>query len=188
MNVYENCPEIQNERFLVRLIDKQDCDDLLKVYSDPKAVPLFNSDNCHGDDFCYRTPERMMQAIEFWIYSYNNGYFVRWSIIDRQTGEAVGTIELFQRESLDGEAATGLLRLDLRSDYEKADAIENLLGLITEPAYDWFNCTSITTKAAPQAAVRRAVLAKLGFVESKECLRGDNGTCYGHYFVSDKHA
>lgn len=95
MNVYENCPEIQNERFLVRLIDKQDCDDLLKVYSDPKAVPLFNSDNCHGDNFCYRTPERMMQAIEFWIYSYNNGYFVRWSIIDRQRGRPLAPLSCF---------------------------------------------------------------------------------------------
>ena len=59
MNLYQDCPEVKNERFLLRLAGEQDCEDLLKVYSDVKAVPLFNSDNCHGDDFYYTTLERM---------------------------------------------------------------------------------------------------------------------------------
>ena len=69
MNVYENCPVLESERFLLRLVQKEDCKDLLKVYSDRQAIPLFNSDNCHGDLFDYQTEERMMQAIDFWIFS-----------------------------------------------------------------------------------------------------------------------
>ena len=59
MHIYQDCPEVKTERFLLRLTGEQDCEDLLKVYSDVKAVPLFNSDNCHGDDFYYTTLERM---------------------------------------------------------------------------------------------------------------------------------
>ncbi len=188
MNVYENCPVLENESFLLRIVDKQDCAELLKVYSDHEAVPLFNSDNCNGDDFFYETADRMERAIDFWIFSYRHRYFVRWSIIDRKSGEAIGTIELFRRDSEDAFTNTGLLRLDLRSDYEQADAIESILSLIIEPAYELFDCISISTKAVPQAAVRRAVLVKMGFEESMDALTGHDGTQYGSYFVRRKYA
>ena len=45
MNIYEQCPEFESERFLFRLFQNEDCDDLLKVYSDKNALPFFNSDN-----------------------------------------------------------------------------------------------------------------------------------------------
>ena len=37
------------------MTNKEDKADLLKVYSDEKSVPFFNSDNCGGDDFYYTT-------------------------------------------------------------------------------------------------------------------------------------
>ena len=44
MNIYKTCPDVHNERFRLRLVTQEDCEDLLKVYSDVKAVPLFNGD------------------------------------------------------------------------------------------------------------------------------------------------
>lgn len=66
MNIYEDCPVIQNEKYLLRLVTDDDLSDLLKVYSDVNAVQFFNGDNCHGDDFHYTTVERMRQALDFW--------------------------------------------------------------------------------------------------------------------------
>ena len=43
------------------MVKLEDCDDLLEVYSDEAAVPLFNNDNCKGDDFHYKTKERMLR-------------------------------------------------------------------------------------------------------------------------------
>lgn len=188
MNVYEKCPVVQNERFQLRPVKKEDCVDLLRVYSDPKAVAFFNSDNCHGDDFHYQTAERMAQAVDFWVDSYAHEYFVRWSIQDLQKKEIVGTIELFHRDAEDAFTNTGLLRLDLRSDYEQEDAIFSILSLIVNPAYEWFDCASITTKAVAQAQARRAALARMGFEKSSEKLIGHDGTAYGDYFVCRKNA
>lgn len=53
-DVYEFCPEFENDKFLLRLISEEDTNDLLRVYSDVKAVPFFNGDNCNGDDFSIR--------------------------------------------------------------------------------------------------------------------------------------
>lgn len=46
MSIYESCPVLENEKFMLRLFQEEDCDDLLKVYSDKNALPFFNSDNC----------------------------------------------------------------------------------------------------------------------------------------------
>lgn len=188
MSVYENCPVLQDQRFLLRMVQREDLDDLLKVYSDPDAVPLFNSDNCHGDDFCYRTRERMAQAIDFWLFSYEHRYFVRWSVIDRRTEEAVGTVEVFRREAEDAFTDTALLRLDLRSDYEKAEVLESILSMMIDSACELFSCSTIATKAVPQARVRRDTLCRMGFQESSEMLKGHDGTEYRYYFVRSIYA
>ena len=188
MDVYENCPVIENERFVMRLTTHEDCRQLLKVYSDEKAVELFNSDNCNGDHFHYQTMERMKQAIDFWIFSYQNRYFVRWTIIDKQSAEGIGTVELFRREADDAFTDTALLRVDVRSDYERPQELECLFGALLVPACDYFGCRTITTKAAPKAAVRREMLQKMGFVESDMPLRGHGGEQYRHYFVYEKRA
>ena len=58
MDVYKNLPAFASAHFLLRGVTMADAEDLLKVYSDEKAVPFFNGDNCHGDDFHYTTLER----------------------------------------------------------------------------------------------------------------------------------
>ena len=185
-NVYEICPQFENEKYLLRLISQDDCTDLLKVYSDKKSVPFFNSDNCNGDDFYYTTMERMKQAIEFWIFSYDNRYFVRWTIIDKNTDEAIGTIELFHRDSDDCFDNCGLLRLDLRSDYEKSCEIENILSLIITPTFELFYCDKVVTKAISGAEERLRVLKDMGFVMAKEDMLGHDGAVYGEYYILKK--
>ena len=81
MDVYEICPQFASDRYLLRQTSMADREDLLKVYSDRKAVPIFNSDNCTGD-FYMTTPEDMANCIDFWLREYGQRYYVRWSIID----------------------------------------------------------------------------------------------------------
>lgn len=180
---YVTCPVFQNENYLLRLVESADAPDLLKVYSDETAVPLFNSDNCHGDDFHYTTLARMQSAVDFWMESYREKWFIRWVIVDKKTQKAVGTIELFHREAEDYFTDCGLLRLDLRSDYENTTAIHEILSLIVPPAYDLFHCHMIATKAVPSAAQRREALARLGFSASEEALVGSDGTRYTNYYA-----
>lgn len=185
-DVYEACPAMEGERYLLRPVSQEDCADLLKVYSDGKAVPLFNSDNCHGDDFHYTSLERMRSAMDFWRYSYEHRYFVRWAIVDKACGEVIGTIELFRREADDFFTDCGLMRLDLRSDYEKKEEIQRILTLILLQAYDLFACSMIATKAISEAEVRISALERLGFERSSEKLIGHDGAEYGDYFVRMK--
>ena len=186
MDVYKSCPSFENEKFLLRLTEKNDIHDLLKVYSDEKAVPLFNSDNCHGDDFHYTTLERMKQACAFWDEAYRSGWFVRWSIIDKATNEVVGTIEEFRRDADDHFTDCGLLRLDLRSDYEVAEKIASILSLISLPSLEMFGCSKVATKAIPSATERITALTNLGYTPSDKPLIGHDGTEYYSYYELKK--
>jgi len=121
-NVYLSCPEFENRQFNLRFISINDCDDLLKVYSDKKAVPLFNSDNC------------------------------------------------------------GLLRLDLRSDYETKANIIDILKLIIDKTYTLFECNMIATKALPIASERTKALKELDFSPTENKLIGHDGTEYSSYY------
>lgn len=183
VNVYKNCPNYENEYYMLRMTSKEDKSDLLKVYSDEKSVLFFNSDNCGGDDFHYTTEKRMEQAIEYWLWEYDRQGFVRWTIVSKATNEAIGTIEIFHREAEDYFTNCGLLRLDIRSDYETASEIVKILKLIIEPSYTLFHCDKIATKAIASATERISALKKLGFKHSEEKLIGHDGTEYDSYFV-----
>ncbi|MBD5426355.1 MAG: GNAT family N-acetyltransferase [Treponema sp.] len=183
MNIYTACPSFESDRYLLHPVQDNDAEALLLVYSDEKAVPLFNSDNCHGDDFHYMDLDRMRKAIDFWKQSYQNGQFVRWTLVDKTAGTAIGTVEGFRREAQDYFTDCALLRLDLRSDYETSQAIVQIFSLIAEPSFELFGCGKVAIKAIPAAQERIAAIGQLGFSASPEKLVGHDGTLYGDYFV-----
>lgn len=186
MDVYKQCPVLESDTYKLRLILSEDAQDLLKVYANEKSVPFFNGDNCNGDNFYYPTIERMKEAVNFWLYAYENGGFVRWSIIDKKINQVIGTIELFHREAEDYFNDCGLLRLDLREDYENKESIKEILSTIIESAYDLFNCRMIATKAPEYAKERRMALTELGFSLTQQKLVGHDGTEYGSYWERNK--
>lgn len=181
---YEKCPVYENENYLIRYIDISDARDLLLVYSDEKAVPFFNSDNCGGDDFHMTLLEHVQGAINAWQEEYQRKGFVRWSIIDKNIRHAIGTIELFNRQADDYFNDCGLLRLDLRSDYESKEIIFEILSLITQQAFELFDCRMIATKVPPFALQRKMAVEQLGFAASSEKLiGGHDGKVYTDYYV-----
>ncbi|MBA4687563.1 MAG: N-acetyltransferase [Candidatus Galacturonibacter soehngenii] len=186
VDVYDKCPILENKSFLLRFVELRDAMDMLKVYSDQLAVPFFNSDNCHGDTFHYVTIEQMKDAILFWIMEYERKGFVRWSIVDNEKNIVIGTIELFHRVAKDYFHACGLLRLDLRSDYENETSIFSILSLIIPQAFELFSCNKIATKAKEFAKERIHALTKMEFNLSDQSLIGYDKSRYKDYWVLHK--
>ena len=187
MNIYENSPILESDRFLIRLLEKEDVDDLLEVYSDKNALPFFNSDNCNGDNFYYPTKERMAEAVRFWIYSYENRWFARLCIIDKAAAKVIGTVEVCYRVSEDAFNDTGILRVDVRSDYETEDALGEIFALVTPQMYDMLGCGEIITKAPIYAVERMKAIQKCGFGKSPHMLiGGHDGYAYNGYWTVKK--
>ena len=183
MNIYHTCPTLESEKFIFRLFQDEDCDDLLKVYSDKNALPFFNSDNCDGDNFYYATKERMREAIGFWHMAYENGWFVRLSIVDKATTSVIGTVECCLRVSDDAFNQMGILRVDVGSDYEKEDYLYDIFSLITPKIEEMLGCKGVLTKAPIYAVDRMKAIQKAGFTKSEHLLIGKNGYPYDGYWT-----
>lgn len=186
-DVYNEIPNIEDERFLIRLVKESDADDLLKVYGDKRALPYFNSDNCNGDNFYYTTEGQMAEAIRYWLWEYENRCFVRFAILDKAQSNVVGTIELFKRKSEDYFNDFGILRLDVRAEYEECEELCNIMSLMLRHAYELFECKAVATKAPIYAVERIAALEKMGFVLSEKGLQGGHdGKVYDWYWVKSQ--
>ena len=186
-NIYEQCPVLENERWLMRFVKEEDSEDLLKVYSDKQALPFFNSDNCHGDNFYYAKKETMDAAIKFWLESYEGRWFVRLTIIDKRISQAIGTIEMFHRPSDDDFDGDGLFRLDVRSDYEKSEELQEILALFVPQAYELLDCEEIITKIPLYAVERIDAAKKSGFSRSDRFLvGGEDRYAYKDYWTIRK--
>ena len=183
MNIYEECPTLENDRFLLRLATKEDCDDLLEVYSDKNALPFFNSDNCHGDNFYYATKERMLEAIGFWDMSYENGWFVRLSIIEKHEQKVIGTVEVCLRVSEDEFNNMGILRVDVKSEYEKEEYLYDIFSLVTPHMENLLGCNGTITKAPIYAVERIKAVQRAGYRKAEHYLIGSDGFAYDGYWI-----
>lgn len=180
-NIYEKCPKYINKLITLRQTNLDDVQELLGCYSDEKAVPFFNSDNCHGDDFHYTTIERMRQAIDFWKFSYKSKYFVRWTVILNGTSEKIGSIEMFHRIADDEFNHYGILRIDLQSKFETQPIIDDILETVNDNFYKIFNVEAILTKAISNSTERIASLVKKGYQPTNRKFM-----IYNDYFVNKR--
>lgn len=184
--IYENCPTLENSNYYIRRTKVEDAADLVKVYSDKNALPFMNSDNCNGDNFYTPTVEKMRQRIEGWNWIYEHKEFVRFSIVDKKNNTAIGTIELFHRDAEDYFTNCGLLRIDVRSDYEETDILNEIITLISPKIYEWFDCAMIATKAPVYAINRVEALKQSGYTKTEEKFYGQDKTIYSDYWYLAK--
>ncbi len=182
MKLYEYLPVYENDGFLLRPVEKEDCSDLLEVYSDKNALPFFNSDNCDGDIFYYADENRMADAMKFWQTAYENQWFARWAIVDKTVSKTVGTIELCLRASDDVFNGAGILRIDVRSGYEREEPLYGIGSLIIPPAFALSECHELITKVPVYAVERASAMRRLGFRKSEHYLIGKTGYAYDGYW------
>ena len=160
-NPYKKCPVFETEHFIIRLVSVEDAEDLLMCYGDPKAQAFFNIDN-FPIDCRFQTVDEMLKYIQFWLREYSQEAYIRFSIVDKGTDKAIGTIEMF---GMVGKYKTdpGLLCIDIASDYESVPYLNEIFCVCIDNFYDLFEVSAIATKAIPEAVHRINVLNALGF-------------------------
>lgn len=166
-NPYEKCPIYETNSFILRLVQESDAEDLLECYSDCISTKFFNSDNCTSN-FIYHSLDEMNNCIQFWIQSYENQCFIRFSIIDKKINKAIGTIEFFAKEdTFENFGKVGVLRIDFVSKYELDTLITEILNVTKDNFYKVFKVNHIITKAIPEAEQRVMALRGSGYKELK---------------------
>jgi hypothetical protein len=81
----------------------------------------------------------------------------------------VGTIEVcpFLKYAVDGKRM-GILRIDLRSDYERQEILNELLDVLIKHVYEDFRIASLIMKIQKEAGERQKLIQEYQFVDAKE--------------------
>ena len=146
---------------------------------------------CHSRALTRESPDKAkrIKAIDFWLSSYMSKWFVRWSILDKRAQKAIGTIELFHRTANDFFNDAGILRVDVKSEYEKTQEIKAIVSPLLDRAFSLFDTNRIATKIPLYAIERKAAFESLGFAQSDEHLIGTiDGYAYKDYWILEKGA
>lgn len=178
MNPYRINLVYETKCLQLRLVTMEDAPDLLKCYSDPQAVEKMNSDLCTSD-FYMTTLEQMGDCIHFWLQEYEKQAYVRLSVIPKTLGQAVGTVELFGCDSPEF-GHTGILRMDLASEYEIPQIISELTALAIGSFMKDFDMERLYIKAG-HTPERAEVLCEYGFAPTDEFRTG-----LGYYVYAKK--
>lgn len=183
---YEDCPTVENSDYMIRFVEVSDAESLLPCYAHPTESVITNSFNCTMG-YNAHTIEQMRECIKGWQRFFKEKSFIRWSIVNKSNNNAVGTIELFNRYSIDFYDNCVILRLDLCDKYEEFDEINKILELIIPNVFSWFECEFVATKVDTSAIERIESLTMFGFKKSQHVLKCDNGVEYDGFWVLDKH-
>ena len=168
MDVFTVCPEYETDHFKIRKLEAGDVEGLFPCYSDPEAARYFNGDCC-GDDFYYTDKEKFRECVEYWLSRYEAQDFVRWSIQDKEKKFLIGTVEVCPslKYAVDGKMM-GILRIDLKSEYEYWTVLKELMDVLVCHIYEDFEVVSIIMKIQKDAAGRQKLLKEYQFVNAKE--------------------
>ena len=98
---------------------------------------MFYGDAMSNNIFASRhaTLEEMRKCIAVWLDEYRNKYYIRFSVIDKTTDKAIGTIEVFDNTGKDDS----YLHIDLSAPYEIQSCISELLTLADKALFKTFN-------------------------------------------------
>lgn len=168
MDAFIVCPTYETEHFMIRKLEREDSEELFSCYSDREAARFFNSDCC-GDDFYYTDKDKFRKCVEYWLSRYEEQDFVRWSIQGKKTQGLIGTIEVCPslKYAVDGKRM-GILRIDLRSDYERQEILNELLDVLIKHVYEDFQVASLIMKIQKDAGERQKLIREYQFVDAKE--------------------
>lgn len=94
---------------------------------------------------------------------------------------------MFHRSTNDNFNHVGVLRLDLKSEYETSEEIFTIMNLIVPPTFDLFECEEISTKVPVYAVERIEAMKRVGFKKSTKLLDGTmDGYAYKDYWTINR--
>ncbi len=179
VNPFDECPVYETEHFIFSHVHEKDAEDLLVCYCDPVTLSHMNNDNCNGEFRC-ASIDVMKNAIRLWRMEYERRTFLRWSVISKENGKAIGTIEIaplpWGKWFFGEETPIGILRVDLLSSYEQEANYAEIIRLMASKLANDFEVNQVIMKAPPDEPCKVSALVANRF-------QPDQGFSFDHYYV-----
>jgi len=156
-NPFDLCPEYETDQLLFTKVKSEDALELLEVYSDKTTIIHMNNDNC-GDVWQCHSIDVMNKGISSWNQAYEDMHFIRWTVRLKINRRVIGTIELApapsDRRFFYKECSTGILRVDLKSEYETKEIFSEIYRMTNTEMIEIFGIEKIITKCQKDESER----------------------------------
>lgn len=183
-NLFDKNPKCEDSKYRIRLIRKQDLEQLLVLYSNKENLKFVNVDDCNGDSFYYDNIAKMTKKYEFWRYAYKNKWFIRFTIYSKIEKKVIGTLELLKRKGYDSFENAIIIRLDLLLQYENKNVIKEILEMVENNLICNCSYSKIAIKSTDDMSERTSALIELNYKLSNRKLIGlEDNKEYKNYYV-----
>lgn len=145
MYLYKDSPILQDDKYFLLFNNATDVNDFIMAFNKAKnEFPLEDDDDNHYLAVVFK---RMEFALNSWEQAHQNGWYFRWTIVDKSIGDTVGIIEEIKRADSDESNKCIWLKIDFEKKYEKyyenIDEISHLLSLIVKQTFKFFICEKL---------------------------------------------
>ena len=161
---------------MLRQVREEDAEELLEFFrEDLVGWKFFDRANDMLDE--------MRKCIKSWLSAYANRTYIRFTAVDKTTGKAIGSIEIYdnihreKKWKLEAVRHGFVMHINLALPYETRESIGELLKLADDKFFRLFGFNHLLIRAVPGANERIAALLLFGY-EPFEWERGRE-----HYYV-----
>lgn len=152
---------IETERLILRQMTEDDTDDLLLIFSDPKAMKYFN--------VVFDRPRMEKWVAENLDHQKEHGFSLL-SVVLKETGEVIGDCGL-ETDTIEGEFTVGL-GFDFRHKYWNQGYATEAAQAVLKYGFDRLDLPKISDWIDPENAASQRVAEKAGMTVAKMVDRG----------------
>lgn len=159
------CPRLKNNRIRIRQLRLDDADKLLSCYQQQGKAPTYFNLDFSNETIPCQNKEQVKNLLKFYLSQSKSKKSVYWTVIDLFNNNSIGVISITPLEKNEDYKNVGLLRMDIKSEYETKEIISAILNM-TEQLYELFDLNTIISKAWLTSRHRINAMLENGFKES----------------------
>ncbi|MBZ9687400.1 GNAT family N-acetyltransferase [Clostridium estertheticum] len=151
---FDNFPQLESERFILREVKEQDYISLYEIYSDEDAVKY--------QPICtMNTIEQAEKSVQAFLQGFKNKKFIRWCIATKENDTVVGLITLHDFNICNSQAEIGFM---LNKKYWRQNTMGEVSPEIIKFAFEIIGLNRIEALIHPDNIASIKLSEKLGFL------------------------
>lgn len=150
---FDNFPQLESERFILREVKEQDYISLFEIYSDEDAVK-------YQPIYTMKTIEQSQKAVQAFLLGFKNKKFIRWCISKKENDTVVGLITLHDFNICNSHAEIGFM---LNKSYWRQNTMGEVSPGIIKFAFEIIGLNRIEALIHPDNIASIKLSEKLGF-------------------------
>lgn len=162
--------EIETDRLLLRQFKLSDAESACKNWAG-----CYEVQNEYGEP-TYDTPEAAKELLEKYIKGYKNGFYYRWAVIEKESGECIGQVAYFL---VDTHNNFGEVEYCIGTEYQGKGYATEAAKAVIDYGFDKIHFHKVQICVRPANIKSKKVIDKCGFEYE--------GTLRDYFFIDGKY-